>query len=51
MPNIAFNTDRLTTNTGAPIVSNKYSLRAGNRGMALHGTAEIRLSGTLVVFP
>ena len=32
MPNAAFNTDTLTTNTGAPIVSNEFSLRAGNRG-------------------
>lgn len=33
MPNVEFNTDALTTNTGAPIVSNEFSLRAGKRGM------------------
>ena len=32
MPNVEFNTDALTTNTGAPIVSNEFSLRAGKRG-------------------
>ena len=32
-PNIAFNTKELTTNTGAPIINNEFSLRAGNRGV------------------
>ena len=35
MPSIKFNTDYLTTNTGAPVVNNKYSLRAGKRGPVL----------------
>ncbi|BDA47324.1 Catalase isozyme B [Coccomyxa sp. Obi] len=35
MPNVEFNTDALTTNTGAPIVSNEFSLRAGKRGPVL----------------
>ena len=33
MPNVNFNTKELTTNTGAPVISNEFSLRAGNRGM------------------
>lgn len=32
MPNVNFNTKALTTNTGAPIISNEFSLKAGNRG-------------------
>ena len=35
MPSIKFNTDKLTTNTGAPVPSNTFSLRAGNRGPIL----------------
>ena len=35
MPNVNFNTKELTTNTGAPVISNEFSLRAGNRGMPL----------------
>ncbi len=32
MPSVKFNTKELTTNTGAPVISNEFSLRAGNRG-------------------
>ena len=32
MPSVKFNTKELTTNTGAPIISNEFSLKAGNRG-------------------
>ena len=35
MPNVNFNTKELTTNTGAPVISNEFSLRAGNRGLQL----------------
>ena len=35
MPSVKFNTKELTTNTGAPIISNEYSLRAGKRGPVL----------------
>jgi catalase len=35
MPSIKFNTDKLTTNTGAPVASNMFSMRAGNRGPIL----------------
>ncbi|CAL5220763.1 g2827 [Coccomyxa viridis] len=35
MPSVNFNTKELTTNTGAPVISNEFSLRAGNRGPVL----------------
>ena len=35
MPSVNFNTKALTTNTGATIISNEFSLRAGKRGPVL----------------
>lgn len=38
-PNIEFNTNTLTTNAGTPVANNRFTLRAGPRGVYSHAAA------------